>query len=105
MKYRKQKWKSRRQLHPLYERILRNHLHNLTQRKISAIRSIFEQLPDDPQNLTPEYVESTFVDMTPIARALLSLRLRPIEKALGRNLVLRTAKSNLVNLGSSAVLR
>ena len=86
MKYRKQKSKSRRQLHPLYERILLNHLHNLTQRKISAIRDLFEQLPNDPQDLDRKFVDDAFGDMSPAARAVLSLRLRPIEEALRRNL-------------------
>ena len=83
--------KPRRQLHPLYEQTLKNHLHNLTQRKLSAVRDIHEQLPD-PEALDPDFIDDAFGDLKPAARELLFLRLRPIEDALGWQLVPRAAE-------------
>lgn len=83
--HRRQKWRRRRQLHPVYERILTNHLHNLTPHKLSAMRDIYEKLPNRIECLDRQYVNDTWPDITPVARKLLNLRLRPLEIALGRS--------------------
>lgn len=93
-KYRRQYRKPRRELHPLYETILRNHLHLLPQKKLAVLRDIYEQLPNRLECLDHQFIDETFGHLSPAKRKLLNLRLRPLEIALGRNFASRTV--NLV---------